>query len=113
VQDVGSESKKVQTSSMLSNNVKNSPTLDQACTHDVDADIDIERVIFPPASRAVQEEGIVTISTPSIPDGSLALRMVTASSSLTAALRYEEGVRMDGSIGDLGPDVRPESCSTA
>jgi hypothetical protein len=67
VQDVGSESRKVQTSSMLSNDVKNDPTLDQACTHDVDVDINIERVIFPAARRAVQEEGIVAISCSSIP----------------------------------------------
>jgi hypothetical protein len=67
VQDVGSESKRVQTSSMLSNNVKNRPTLDQTCTHDVDVDIDIERVIFPAARRAVQEERIEAISTPSVP----------------------------------------------
>jgi hypothetical protein len=106
VQDVGSESRKVQTSLILSS-VSEGSDWDEIITHD--GDIELDKVIFSSARRAVQEEGIATISISSAQKGSLALNIVTASSSSTAALQcaLREGeAGMDESIVDLNDGVR-------
>jgi hypothetical protein len=67
-------------------------------THD--GDIELEEEIFSSARRAVQEEGIATISVSSAQKGSLALEIVAG------CTLHEEEVGMDESIGDLNGNVR-------
>jgi hypothetical protein len=66
-------------------------------THD--GDIEIDKETFSSARRAVQEEGIATISISSTLKGSLALEIVAG-----CALHEEAG--MDESMGDLNGNVR-------
>jgi hypothetical protein len=70
---------------------------DTIFTHD--GDIEPEEEVFSSARRAVQEEGIATISISSAQKGSLALEIVAV-----CALHEEAG--MDESIGDLKDSVR-------